>query len=214
MPSTDEKEPKRRRGSREETEQRMLSVALETIRRDGVLAGINLADVADEAEVNRGLIYAYFGSRQQLLRAAIERSGWEAQGPEEFARRFGDLPFVERRLAVFRDSLAISDHFKLLAMLILDNDLEARLFPAIETNLGHLNRDVARGDLPEDSDPLISHVMTAMLYLGYGIFREHAAQELKIDLEELDKRALAVVERMVRGIAEHTSQPAAEPTET
>jgi len=62
--------PKR---SRAETERRLIEVALELIREKGVLAGLNLRKVAEGAGVNRGNIYHYFGSRQELLRAAINR---------------------------------------------------------------------------------------------------------------------------------------------
>ena len=64
--------PKQRR-NREETERRLIDVALDLIRKNGVLAGLNLKEVAEGAGVNRGNIYRYFGSRQELLRAAINR---------------------------------------------------------------------------------------------------------------------------------------------
>ena len=66
------KKPKQRR-SRADTEQKLIDVALELIRNKGVLAGLNLREVADGAGVNRGNIYHYFGSRQELLRSAINR---------------------------------------------------------------------------------------------------------------------------------------------
>ncbi|MBT5011064.1 MAG: helix-turn-helix transcriptional regulator, partial [Gammaproteobacteria bacterium] len=58
---------------RAETERRLIEVALELIQKNGVLAGLNLRQVAEGAGVNRGNIYHYFGSRQDLLRAAINR---------------------------------------------------------------------------------------------------------------------------------------------
>ena len=67
-----DKEPKQRR-SRAETEQKLIDVALDLIRDKGVLAGLNLREVAEGAGVNRGNIYHYFGSRQELLRTAISR---------------------------------------------------------------------------------------------------------------------------------------------
>jgi len=39
------------------------------LNRDGVLAGLNLREVAAEAGINRGLGHHYFGSRRDLLRA-------------------------------------------------------------------------------------------------------------------------------------------------
>ncbi|MCP4004306.1 MAG: helix-turn-helix transcriptional regulator, partial [bacterium] len=59
--------------NRADTERRLIDAALDLIRRNGVLAGLNLREVADGAGVNRGNIYHYFGSRRELLRAAITR---------------------------------------------------------------------------------------------------------------------------------------------
>ena len=66
-------EQPRTRRSRAETEQRLIEVALELIREKGILSGLNLREVAEGAGVNRGNIYHYFGSRRELLRAAINR---------------------------------------------------------------------------------------------------------------------------------------------
>ena len=49
----------------------MQRAALLLLERNGVLAGLNLRQVAEEAGVNRGLVYHYFGSRRDLLRAAL-----------------------------------------------------------------------------------------------------------------------------------------------
>ena len=59
--------PKVKRG-RANTEQKLIDVALDLIRQRGVLSGLNLKEVAEAAGVNRGNIYHYFGSRQELLR--------------------------------------------------------------------------------------------------------------------------------------------------
>src|SRR5690606_11848510 len=67
--------PTRRRGGqwREATEQALIEAALTLLRERGILAGVNLREIAEEAQVTRGLAYHYFGSRQELLRAAAKR---------------------------------------------------------------------------------------------------------------------------------------------
>ena len=55
--------------NRPATEAALQRAALDLLGRNGVLAGLNLREVADEAGVNRGLVYHYFGSRRDLLRA-------------------------------------------------------------------------------------------------------------------------------------------------
>ena len=53
----------KKKRSRAETEQRLIDVALELIRTNGVLAGLNLREVAEVAGVNRGNIYHLKGKR-------------------------------------------------------------------------------------------------------------------------------------------------------
>ena len=110
--------PKLKR-NREDTEQRLIDVALALLTRNGVLAGLNLREVAEGAGVNRGNIYHYFGSRQELLRAAISRR-FEAVIDSIVASK-RKLSFVERRLSSFRSRDAINDS-ELRALLVLDGD--------------------------------------------------------------------------------------------
>ena len=49
--------------NRPATEAALQTAALDLLERNGVLAGLNLREVADEAGVNRGLVYHYFGTR-------------------------------------------------------------------------------------------------------------------------------------------------------
>ena len=81
------------RRNRAETERRLIDVALDLIRRNGVLSGLNLREVADGAGVTRANIYHYFGTRRELLRAAINRR-FEAVAEHLVADRRG-VPFVE-----------------------------------------------------------------------------------------------------------------------
>lgn len=182
----------RRRRSREETKSDLLDAALRLLRRDGVLAGVNLREVAKEAGVNHGQIYLYFGTRQRLLRAAIARlvetgfldpdTHWEQ-------------PFAARRRAMLRAALRKPDIVKLQALLALDDDPEFSLFPALDRTRRSLERDRTSGALPADADGLAMHAMTAATYLGYCIFRHAIARDLDIDPVELDERALAEIGR-------------------
>jgi len=53
------------------TERRILDATWRPFDQGGPLAGINLQEVADEAGVNRSLVYQYFGTREQLVRTAL-----------------------------------------------------------------------------------------------------------------------------------------------
>src|ERR1700757_4236451 len=79
----------------DETRGALMDAALELLGERGVLSGLNLREVADSAGVTPANIYHWFGSRQGLLRAALQRETGELLDDIEEAAK---LPFVERRL--------------------------------------------------------------------------------------------------------------------
>jgi len=189
--------PRRRRRSRQETEADLLAAARRLLQRDGVLAGVNLREVATEAGVNHGQIYQYFGSRQALLRASVADL-MERQSAGHDAH--WEQPFAERRAEMFRHRLAEPELVKLEALLALDGDSEFSALPRLDQTRRSLERDQAEGALPAAGDALAAHVMTAAAQMGYIIFREVYARDTGIPLDELDERAQDVYARMISGI--------------
>lgn len=187
----------RRKYDRSATEANLLAAALRLLERDGVLAGLNLQEVANEAGVNRGQIYQYFGSREGLLRAALSSLTWDRH---KVFSRDRDLPFAERRLRVFAAALENITFIRLEALLAITHAEELRLFPMLETTKGDLARDQESGHLPAGADAVVMHLMTAATYLGYAVFRDAMAREAGIALQDLDRRALAVFAKMVKGL--------------
>ena len=139
--------PKRQRRSRVETEQRLIDVALELIRNNGVLAGLNLRQVAEGAGVNRGNIYHYFGSRQGLLRAAINRQ-FNAF-VNSYTKGKAQAGFVARRLRAFRSNVSNDTNDSMLrALLVLDGDNTVDPIPLYKGQLSQLRQEVIDGDIP------------------------------------------------------------------
>lgn len=194
----------RRKRDRPASESELLAAARRLVERDGVLAGLNLQEVANEAGVNRGLIYRYFGSREGLLRAAFSNLTWD--GDEVFTRA-RDLPFAERRSAIFESALQNATFIKLEALLAITNADEFRLFPRLERSQEDMRHDIDQGHLPADADALVTHLLSAATYLGYAIFREAMACEADqtvspgLTVDELDERAVRVFRKMMRGLA-------------
>jgi AcrR family transcriptional regulator len=188
----------RRARDRASTEVRILEATWRLFEREGPLAGINLQEVADEAGVNRSLVYQYFGTREELVRRALARRLEQAQ--PSFAAGYG-LPFSKRRLRAFKVVLADPLPAKLMAQLVLVGDPDARVLPMLEGAQTALQRDVADGSLPPDADVDVLHAMTAVVNLGYAVLREHLAEELGMSLQELDRRAAAVFDQMLEGAA-------------
>ncbi|MFE2108888.1 TetR/AcrR family transcriptional regulator [Kitasatospora sp. NPDC059463] len=193
--------PRRRRRSRQETEADLLDAARRLLHRDGVLAGVNLREIATEAGVNHGQIYQYFGSRQALLRASVadlvDRQAAE-QEPQ-----FWDLPFAERRAAMFRHRLAEPEVVRLEALLALDGDEGVTALPRFARTRRSLERDQRDGALPADSDAVAAHVMAASALVGYVIFREAYARDTGIPLDDLDARAEHAYAQMIAGLTTH-----------
>jgi AcrR family transcriptional regulator len=194
--------------SRAETERRLIDVALELIRNNGVLAGLNLRQVAEAAGVNRGNIYHYFGSRQELLRAAINRQ-FEAL-VDTLTKSKEHTGFVARRLRTFRlnnsnDGNDDNDS-KLRALLVLDGDDTVDPIPLYEAGISQLRKDVIDGDIDRRHDLEALQVALSATRRGYRIFRLPYAKRVGIDANELDER----VNKILRTWLEAMAQPPAD----
>lgn len=181
---------------RDATERALQDAALRLMERNGVLAGLNLREVAAEAGVNRGLVYHYFGSRRELLRASLSRS---ARTRFTDVAEAGDLPFRQRMLAFIHTMVRHREAVRLATLLISDGDESLRTMPLRDLTRQRLAEDVDSGDL-DDVDLEAVHVATVSLTYGYVLYRERFAHELDIPVTELDDRFNAVADRMYRGL--------------
>jgi AcrR family transcriptional regulator len=198
----------RRSRDRARTESDLLEAAFELFRRDGVFAGLNLQEVAERADVNRGQIYQYFGDRRSLLRSAV---AYRAREWAAGATRHWELPFAKRRRAMFRHALASPDVTQVEALLAIDGDTAYRALPEIERTTAALERDKRSGDLPADSDAIALHAFMVAAYKGYLIFREPFARDIGGPVEQLDARVTAVHDQVLDAIARTAGEPRAAP---
>lgn len=176
------------------TREALMEAALKLLERDGVLAGLNISEVAKEVGVTPANIYHYFKSRQGLLRAAINRQLQELTRESERDRE--ELPWPERTRCGFefvRDNPELS----LLALLALDNDDEYELAPFLDSVRRVLDRDEKLGILVDDVDHQVMHMVFIALGYGYAIFARGAARQLEMSTEEFDRRAQDVFARML-----------------
>ena len=187
----------KKRRSRTETEQRLIDVALELIRTNGVLAGLNLREVAEGAGVNRGNIYHYFGSRQELLRGAINRRFGAVKNRLVASKR--NLPFVERRSQMISARDSINDS-KLRALLVLDGDESVDPMPQYEGAISHLRQDVIDGNIHRNHDLEALHATLTALNRGYRIFRIPIARRMGISAKDLDSRVTAILRSWLKAM--------------
>ncbi|MCP4002905.1 MAG: helix-turn-helix transcriptional regulator, partial [bacterium] len=160
---------------------------------------LNLREVAEGAGVNRGNIYHYFGSRRELLRAAITRR-FEAVIESLLADRRG-VSFVERRLQAFRSTDKSQDS-QLRALLIIDGDETVDPMPRYESALSRLRQDVIDGDIDRAHDLEALHVALTALHRGYRIFREPLAARIDTDVDDLDKRVAEIAHTWLEAMAQ------------
>ncbi|MBV1878450.1 MAG: TetR/AcrR family transcriptional regulator [Pseudomonadales bacterium] len=168
--------------------------ALELLRKNGVLAGLNLREVADQADVNRGLVYHYFGSRQELLRAALKR---DVKQRLSEIQATGKLPFKARIQQMTRTMLAHDESIQLATLLLLDGIDKPSIAPLHDHWISGFESDKELELIEDDTDLDGLLALTTALSYGYIIFRQAISEEFKIPLSDLDYRVDAVLEKML-----------------
>ena len=182
-----------RKRDRAATEGALMAAAVRLLERDGVLAGLNMQAVSDEAGLNRGLIHHYFGSRQALLRAALQR-GVEANRAQ--FQRWRSLSAGEKGHIGLGNNLRDPRFARLQTLLALDGDDQFEPIPYLPERLTDAMREQAAGAWAPDTDlPAMLSLWDTILY-GHVVFRESIARQMKIPAAELDMRVFTLLDRM------------------
>ena len=192
-------------GNRATTEALLESAALQLLAENGVLAGLNLREVCDRVQVNRGLIYHYFGSRRGLLRSALRRRGSTLANrlaDNRFGRHFVDR--VVEDLHLVSDE---SDSYRLIALLALDGDPLVRVAPLKDRSIALLKHDIDSGDLPSGTDVEALHVLLVSLSAGYSLFRGRLESEIGISNGDLDPRVREMLRAILTAYADSSYRP-------
>jgi AcrR family transcriptional regulator len=177
--------PKGATGDRAATEAVLERSALSLLRERGILGGLNLREVADEAGVNRGLVYHYFGGGRDLLRAALRK---------DMSARMSELgpgrgrSFSARARSYVHAMVHQAEWVRVVVILLLDNDERVRLLPLKDEVLPDLRDRQVRGEITAEVDIEAFHVLQVSSGYGYALAREAMARELDLDLEDLDRR--------------------------
>lgn len=170
-----------------------MDAAVEQLTSKGVLAGLNLREVAEAVGVTPANIYYYFGTRQGLLRAALARETERLAGP--IAEAEGS-DFAHRRLHMF-DAIGANPRLALTALLALDGDPDYQPLPFLEATRSHYASLVAAGELDPELDVEAAHLVGVAVAIGVAIYAEAAARQLGTDADALRARTRAVFERML-----------------
>lgn len=186
--------PTRRRGgqSREATEQALIEAALTLLRERGILAGVNLREIAEEAQVTRGLAYHYFGSRQELLRAAAKR---EIARPRAEVPGASEMEFGEWLATMLDLSFDYKEAVHLIVLLVLDHDEMVKTLTTRREVMGRINGFIEDDELEFVDAEAIYAAFASMSY-GFSLLHDRFAREFGTTSEDLEERVLKAARLM------------------
>lgn len=190
--------------SREVTEQALIDGALDLLRERGILAGMNLREIADQASVTRGLAYHYFGSRQELLRAAAKR---EIARPRDEVPGESEMEFSEWLATMLDLSFDYKEAVRLIVLLVLDHDDTVKTLTTRRAVMSRIDEAVSERTLALD-DPEAIYAVFASVSYGFSLLSQRFAAELDCDPADLEERVLEVC-RLMFGALERVPEPPA-----
>jgi AcrR family transcriptional regulator len=177
----------RRGPTREAAEAALIKAALELLDERGALDKMSLREIAERAGVHRGLVYHYFGSREELLREAARRliAGRKGELAED-----EELPFAARMTRMLESALGYPEAGRLSVLLVLDHDETVRTLPFRRQALPRIRDDMERGGVALD-DPEALYALVCSVTYGFLLMGERFAQEMGCDHDDLRARVLA-----------------------
>jgi AcrR family transcriptional regulator len=178
------------------TRDALMDATIELIEERGVLAGLNLSEVADRVGVTPANIYHLFGSRQGLLRAALTR---EADRVFPALAETVGSEFVEQRLRAF-DTIGERPRLGLTALLALDHDDDYEPLPFLDAVRAEVERQAAAGEIPDGLDIEAMHLVTLGVIISTAIYGTQAARQIGVPLDELRARVRSVFEQVLNAL--------------
>ena len=175
------------------TETLLEQAALRLLEREGVLAGLRLQDVAEEAAVSRGLINHYFGSRRELLRKALASKQAASEDKFRGQRTRGRHSVIRWG---FRRGIRDRQYAMILALLAIDGDETLEALPWLDEEVAQRREQMAAGEVVADFDPEVTYAIYMALGVGWSLLRSSFARQIDVPLDELDARAETVLVRM------------------
>lgn len=149
---------------REAVKEALLESAAALFAEQGI-ARVSVRDIAARARVNHGLVHRHFGTKEELVRAVMEKLAGELAC---VSRQSGET--ATSRLLPLMGALGDSRYVRVLARALLDGaevpDLQVR-FPVVGAMLDAAQAARESGDLREEVDPKMAVAITVALGLGW-----------------------------------------------
>lgn len=176
------------------------------------LSGARVDDIARRSRMNKRMIYHYFGSKEGLYLAALERTYSELRTAEQEMHLENMEPRAAMRRLVRMSYRYFHTHPHFISMLNTENLHQARILkkssriramhsPLVELIANILKRGKAAGVMRDDVDPVQLYISIASL--GYFFFSNNATLSTIFDRdlltdETMKEREDHVVEMVMR----------------
>jgi AcrR family transcriptional regulator len=186
---------RRPRRSREEVSRALVDAAASLLA-ERVSGHVTVRDIAARADVNPTLVHRYFGSKRELMRAAMD------QAQNRLVVEIAGMPdVIEGAAAVVHASLQEREFVAALARATLDgvlDDLPSGR-PAMRSLLARFQAEVGvRGGGAHDPRLVVACLSAAVM--GYALFGRYVQQGVGLD-EEPDERVEAELVDLLREVA-------------
>ena len=179
----------RPRRSREQVSQALIDAAASLLA-DHASGRVTVRDIAARADVNPTFVHRYFGSKRNLMRAAIERADHHVIAQIE------EMPDVVRGgPAVFHAALQEREIVAALARSSLDGDLDDLPSgrPAVGALLERFLSELEGGQTRGRHDPRVIVACLTSATMGYALFGPFVRHGVGLDKEPDETMEAAMV---------------------
>ena len=179
----------RPRRSREQVSQALID-ATAALLAERVSGRVTVRDIAALADVNPTYVHRYFGSKRNLMRAALERAD------RHVLARIDEMPDVVRGgPAVFHAALQERELVAALARASLDGVIDDLLSsrPTVDRLLERFLAELESGQARGRHDPRVIVACLTSATMGYALFGPLVRRGVGLDKEPDDSVELAMV---------------------
>lgn len=188
--ATEARRARRPRRSREEVSQALVEAAA-ALFAERASGRVTVRDIAARADVNPALVHRYFGTKQNLMGAAMEAA------QRHVVAQIDLMPdVVQGASAVFHAALQETEFVATLARATLDDDLPEFPggYPSIRRLVERFEAELEDRGIHGRHDARVVVACLSSLTMGYALFGQFIRRGTGLDGEAADQVEAAIVE--------------------
>lgn len=218
MNDSSKRSPRRRNSPA--TREQLISAAADLFRAKG-FDGTTLDDISRQTGVSRFKLYAWFGSKEGILRAAFNAT-WADINDKIVAKLGADFTFRQTLEVLLSVTMEFAEHRDPIAALFLQFSRREGIDGLLQPEVLRFNRIVeeavrraaARGEIPPVKPPLLRSILFALaeglLYQVY-LAENRPGLDVGFELTEIPVALSAFVAPLLQGTPPGEQQPSIEP---